>query len=103
MRYSVFTLLRQAFNGHQGPEPAWRDATPMPRYDVIIIGAGAWSGNAGRNTPITRLNYLLVENSQFFEWSMRLWEGLEQELNCNATVSLRERPNLCHSDTQRDA
>jgi sarcosine oxidase subunit beta len=34
---------------------------------------------------------------------MKLWEGLEQELNYNAMVSQRGVVNLYHSDTQRDA
>jgi len=34
---------------------------------------------------------------------MKLWEGLEQELNYNAMVSQRGVLNLYHSDAQRDA
>lgn len=129
MRYSIFNLLRQAMAGHRGWRPAWRDASPRPAYDVIVIGGGghglatayylakvhgiknvavlekAWigSGNAGRNTTIIRSNYLLPGNSGFYEWSMKLWEGLEQELNYNAMVSQRGIINLYHSDAQRDA
>ena len=40
MRYSIFSLLRQALTGHRGWGPAWRDAEPKPAYDVIIIGGG---------------------------------------------------------------
>ena len=39
----------------------------------------------------------------FYEWSMKLWEGLEQDLNYNAMVSQRGVLNLYHSDAQRDA
>ena len=39
----------------------------------------------------------------FYEWSMKLWEGLEQDLNYNAMVSQRGVLNLYHSDGQRDA
>jgi hypothetical protein len=35
--------------------------------------------------------------------SMKLWEGLEQDLNYNAMVSQRGVLNLIHSDAQRDA
>ncbi|TIU22668.1 MAG: FAD-dependent oxidoreductase, partial [Mesorhizobium sp.] len=35
--------------------------------------------------------------------SMKLWEGLEQELNFNAMVSQRGIINLFHTDAQRDA
>ena len=34
---------------------------------------------------------------------MKLWEGLEQDLNYNAMVSQRGVLNLYHSDSQRDA
>ncbi|MDB6091624.1 MAG: soxB [Gammaproteobacteria bacterium] len=129
MRYSIFNLVRQALSGHRNWGPAWRDATPQAAYDVVIIGGGGhglatahylakihgitrvaviekgWigSGNAGRNTTIIRSNYLLPGNNPFYEWSMRLWEGLEQDLNYNAMVSQRGVLNLYHSDAQRDA
>jgi methylglutamate dehydrogenase subunit A len=121
--------LRQALSGHRHWGPAWRDADPKPAYDIIIIGGGGhglatahylakvhgitkvavvekgWigSGNAGRNTTIIRSNYLLPGNNPFYEWSMKLWEGLEQDLNYNAMVSQRGVLNLYHSDAQRDA
>jgi heterotetrameric sarcosine oxidase beta subunit len=50
-----------------------------------------------------RSNYLLPGNIPFYEYSMRLWEGLEQDFNYNAMVSQRGVLNLCHSDAQRDA
>jgi len=129
MRYSIFNLVRQAFKHHQGWNPAWRDAAPKPAYDVVIVGGGGhglatahylskvhgisnvavvekgWigSGNAGRNTTIIRSNYLLPGNNPFYELSMKLWEGLEQDLNYNAMVSQRGVLNLYHSDAQRDA
>jgi sarcosine oxidase subunit beta len=129
MRYSIFSLLREALSGHRGWGPAWRDAAPKPAYDVIIVGGGGhglatahylakvhgitrvavvekgWigSGNVGRNTTIIRSNYLLPGNNPFYELSMKLWEGLEQDLNYNAMVSQRGVLNLYHSDGQRDA
>jgi sarcosine oxidase subunit beta len=129
MRYSLLNLVRQAFSGHRDWRPAWRDAAPKPSYDAIVIGGGghglatayylaknhgitnvallerSWigSGNAGRNTTIIRSNYLLPGNEPFYEWSMKLWEGLEQDLNYNAMVSQRGVLNLFHSDSQRDA
>ncbi len=129
MRYSIFSLARQALLGHRGWTAAWRDASPKPSYDVIVVGGGGhglatgyylakhfgianiavlekgWigSGNAGRNTTIIRSNYLLPGNNPFYEFSMQLWEGLEQDLNYNAMVSQRGVLNLFHSDAQRDA
>ncbi|MGO4726442.1 MULTISPECIES: sarcosine oxidase subunit beta family protein [unclassified Inquilinus] len=129
MRYSIFSVLGQALRGQKGWTPAWRDAAPKPAYDVIIVGGGGhglatahylakehgianvavlekgWigGGNVGRNTTIIRSNYLLPGNTPFYEWSMKLWEGLEQDLNYNAMVSQRGVLNLYHSDAQRDA
>src|SRR5258708_2445726 len=129
MRYSIFSLLRQTLSRHRGWTPAWRDAAPKPGYDVVIVGGGghglaaayylakvhgitnvavlekSWigSGNAGRNTTIIRSNYLLPGNNPFYEWSMKLWEGLERDLNYNVMVSQRGVLNLHHSDLQRDA
>ena len=57
--------------------------------------AGIGSGNIGRNTTIIRSNYLLPGNIPFYEWSLKLWEGLEQDLNYNAMVSQRGVLNLC--------
>ena len=129
MRYSVLSLAWNAITGHKSLEPAWRDAAPRKAYDVVIIGGGghglatayylakehgitnvavlekSWigSGNAGRNTTIIRSNYLLSGNIPFYEWSMKLWEGLERDLNYNVMVSQRGVLNLHHSDLQRDA
>jgi sarcosine oxidase subunit beta len=59
-------------------------------------------GNTGRNTTIVRSNYLLDGNEPFYEWSLKLWEGLEQSLNYNVMMSQRGVINLFHSDAQRD-
>ncbi len=65
--------------------------------------AGSAPAMSGRNTTIIRSNYLLPGNIPFYEWSMKLWEGLEQDINYNAMVSQRGVLNLYHSDAQRDA
>ncbi|MEX0367497.1 MAG: sarcosine oxidase subunit beta family protein [Ruegeria sp.] len=129
MRYSGFKVIKEALTGHRGWGPAWRDAEPKSNYDYVIIGGGGhglatayylakqyrqsriavvekgWigGGNVGRNTTIIRSNYLLGGNEPFYEFSLKLWEGLEQDLNYNAMVSQRGILNLIHSDAQRDA
>jgi sarcosine oxidase subunit beta len=39
-RYSALNLLRAAWRDHTDWVPAWSDAEPKPRYDVIVIGGG---------------------------------------------------------------
>lgn len=129
MRYSAWALVRNALGGQKDWQPVWRDAAPKAAYDVVIVGGGghglatahylakehgitnvavlekSWigSGNAGRNTTIIRSNYLLAGNERLYEWSMKLWEGLERDLNYNTMVSQRGVINIYHSDAQRDA
>ena len=129
MRYSGFRVIKEALTGHKGWTPAWRSPEPKAHYDIIVIGGGGhglatayylakqfkeksvavlekgWigGGNVGRNTTIIRSNYLLDGNEPFYEFSLKLWEGLEQDFNYNAMISQRGIINLFHSDAQRDA
>ncbi|WP_206456297.1 sarcosine oxidase subunit beta family protein [Aurantimonas marina] len=129
MRYSLLKILTEGLTGNRGWQPVWREPEPETAYDVVIVGAGGhglatayylakefgitnvavlekgWlgSGNIGRNTTIIRSNYLLPGNEPFYEFSMKLWEDLEQDFNYNAMVSQRGVLNLGHSDAQRDA
>ncbi|MCX7300529.1 MAG: sarcosine oxidase subunit beta family protein [Rhodobacterales bacterium] len=129
MNYSGLKVIWEGLTGNKGWKPMWRDPVPKPEYDVIIIGGGGHglstahylaknhgitnvavlekgylgSGNIGRNTTIVRANYVLPGNSEFYSHSLKLWEGLEADLNYNVMHSQRGLINLFHSDGQRDA
>src|SRR6202162_2626476 len=127
-RYSAWRLLGEGLARPRAWSRAWAKAAPRPRYRVVIVGGGGHGlatayylatqygitdvavlekgpiglGNVGRNTTIIRSNYFLPDNIRFYEYSLKLWEGLERQLNFNAMVSQRGTLNLFHSEAQRD-
>ena len=127
--YSIFTLVRNALNYHQDWQEAWRSPDPKREYDVIIIGGGGhglatayylakehgitnvaviekgWlgGGNTGRNTTIVRSNYLWDESAHLYEHSLKLFEGLSQDLNYNVMFSQRGLMNLAHTEHDMQA
>src|SRR6056297_1249184 len=127
MGYSGFRVIKEGLFGQKGWKPVWRDPEPKAEYDAVIIGGGGHGlstayylakehgmtniavlekgyiggGNVGRNTTIVRANYFLPGNSEFYSHSLKLWEGLEQELNYNVMLSQRGQIVLFHSDGQR--
>ena len=129
MGFSGWRVIKEGLTGNRGWKPQWRDAAPKKDYDVLIIGGGGHglatayylakehgitnvavlekghlgSGNIGRNTTLVRSNYMMPGNSEFYSHSVKLWEGLSQELNYNVMHSPRGQIVLHHSDAQRDA
>jgi methylglutamate dehydrogenase subunit A len=127
-RYSGLRLLLEGLRSQSGWTRAWAKATPRPRYRVVIVGGGGHGlatayylatefglsdvavlergpiglGNVGRNTTLIRSNYFHPDNIRFYDYSLQLWEGLEQRLNFNTMVSQRGTLNLFHTESQRD-
>ncbi len=125
-KYSILSLIKNAFSNHQNWDLAWKDPTPKKEYDVVIIGGGGhglatayylakehnitnvaiiekgWigGGNVGRNTTIIRSNFMYDENALFSEFGMDLWRKMSQDLNYNVMFSPRGIINLAHSDAQ---
>ncbi|MDI3329290.1 MAG: sarcosine oxidase subunit beta family protein [Micrococcus sp.] len=105
------------------PDFLWRNPEPKKSYDVIIVGGGGhglatayylaskhgitnvailergWlaGGNMARNTTIIRSNYLWDESAAIYEHSLKLWEGLPEELEYDFLFSQRGVMNLAHT------
>ena len=103
--------------------PLWRSVDPKRSYDVVIVGGGGhglstayylarnhgitnvcvlekgWlaGGNVARNTTIIRSNYLWDESAAIYEHSLKLWEGLEEDLGFDVEFSQRGVLNLAHN------
>ncbi len=121
--YSLWSLFRQGLRHNEGWDPAWRSPEPKSSYDAVIVGAGGHGlatayylakehgvrniaviekgylggGNTARNTTIVRSNYLWDEAAMLYEHSLKLWEGLTEDLNFNVMFSQRGVFNLGHT------
>ncbi len=101
----------------------WRTPQPKRAYEVVIVGGGGhglatayylarnhgltdvavlergWlaGGNMARNTTVIRSNYLWDESAALYEHSLKLWEGLADELDYDILFSQRGVLNLAHN------
>jgi len=128
MRYSAVSLFRQGLAGHTGWGQAWRSPVPQRSYDAVIVGGGGhglaaayylaknhglrrvavlekgWigGGNTGRNTTIVRSNYFFPESAAIYDFALKLYEGLSQELDYNIMLSQRGMLMLAHTEHELD-
>ncbi|MEX0983795.1 MAG: sarcosine oxidase subunit beta family protein [Actinomycetota bacterium] len=105
------------------PDRLWRSTDPKDAYEVVIVGGGGhglatayylakvhgitdvcvvekgWlaGGNVARNTTVIRSNYLWDESAAIYEHSLKLWEGLEEDLDWDLQFSQRGVLDLAHS------
>ena len=120
-----FGLLKYGLSSAYAAEPVFRAPAELKdSYDVVIIGGGGHGlaaayylavehgicdvavlekdyiggGNTGRNTAIVRSNYLTSEGVRFYDESVRLFQGLSNELGFNILYSERGHLTLAHTD-----
>ncbi|TAM66070.1 MAG: sarcosine oxidase subunit beta family protein [Microbacteriaceae bacterium] len=105
------------------PDFLWRNPEPRRSYDAVIVGGGGhglatahylaknhgmtniailergWlaGGNMARNTTIIRSNYLWDESAAIYEFALKLWEKLPEELEYDFLFSQRGVLNLAHT------
>jgi len=102
----------------------WSRHTLKDNYDVVIIGGGVHGlstayylanlgvdniavldkgylggGGSARSTAIIRANYITTEGINFFRESLKLYEGLSQDLDFNLLFTQMGRLDLGHTES----
>ena len=109
---------------HEHPARLWRSPRPKRAYEVVIVGAGGHGlatayylakqhgitdvavldrsylagGNVARNTTVLRSNYLWDESAALYEHALKLWEGLQAELDYDFQFNQRGAVNIVHTE-----
>ena len=121
-----FRLIKYALKSDYPAKRFFRALeTPKKSYAVVIIGGGGHGlaaayylgkdhgisnvavlekgyiggGNTGRNTAIVRSNYLTPEGVNFYDASVKIYEGLSEELDLNLFYSTRGHFTLAHTES----
>ncbi|MDZ4099753.1 MAG: FAD-dependent oxidoreductase, partial [Methylophilaceae bacterium] len=121
-----YRLLRFALRKeHKEPPFFEQPAQLKSSYDAVIIGGGGHGlaaayylakdhgisniavlekgylggGNTGRNTTIVRSNYLTPEGVKFYDASVKLFQGLSEDLDINLFYSERGHFTLAHTES----
>jgi len=129
MGYSAFLHPEERiFQENRNWQPVWRTPEPKPHYDVIIVGGGghglATAYYLAKEFGITNIAVLeksynrlgqcrakhhdhplelhaAGQRSRFYELSMKLWEGLEQDfkLQCDGVAARYRQPHTLRRTT----
>jgi len=125
-KFSILSLARNAISHHRNWEKSWRSPDLKDSYEVVIVGGGGhglatayylakehgmtnvavleagWigGGNTGRNTSVIRSNYLFPESADFYDFALKLYEDLGQEINYNIMLRQAGMITLMHDRHQ---